>query len=157
MCGGVRVLPSVVRSVAAVADLPRWFVLLHRDRGMAQLRLCFKTQSIRSPLSGVILLAMHVILPSFFATDMTEHLPEATAIMDKCLEMYPDGAIFLGLQGRLARMKGDIPGAIKVRVAPLDKWRGKPGVTRFPGGCGGTWQHGRRLRSASRHRTSGCS
>ena len=82
---------------------------------MAQLRLCFRTKSIRSPLAGIMLLAMHVILPSFFATDMSAHLPEATAIMDALLAQYPGGAIFLGLQGRLLRMKKDLTGAISVR------------------------------------------
>jgi len=92
------------------------FVVVNRDRGMAQLRLCFQTDSIRAPLAGIVLLTQHIIIPSFFATDMSDHLPEATAILDTCLQRFPDAAIFLGLQGRMERMRGDIPAAIKVRT-----------------------------------------
>ena len=100
------VLPPIVLRIIAVLGFP-----CDRPAGMAQLRAALQTRGVRMPLAALFILAMRVLLPSFHSGDVGEHVREATAVIDSLLGRYPDSALFLWLQGRLARMQGDAAGA----------------------------------------------
>lgn len=94
------ILPPIVLKVIAIVGYPS-----NRHAGLACLRQALTTGGVRSPLSGLIILAMRVLIPSFHSGDISEHVPEAQAILDVLLDKYSDSALFLWMAGRLARMR----------------------------------------------------
>ena len=96
------VLPPIVLRVIAVFGFP-----CDRVAGLAQLRFAVRSHGVRMPLSALFILAMRVLLPSFHSGDVSDHVGEATAVIDSLLARFPDSALFLWMAGRLARMQGD--------------------------------------------------
>ena len=97
------VLPPLVLRVIAVLGFP-----CDRRAGLAQLRASLLRGGVTAPLAALFILCMRVLLPSFHSGDVTEHVPEAEAVLALLLPRYPDSALFLWLGGRLARMQGDV-------------------------------------------------
>lgn len=97
------ILPPIVLRVIAVLGFPS-----DRAAGLSQLRASLLAGGISAPLAALFLLTMRVLLPSFHSGDVSEHLPEAEAILELMLARYTDSALFLWLAGRMARMQGDV-------------------------------------------------
>jgi hypothetical protein len=116
-------LPSIVLKVLSFAGFPS-----DRRAGMQCLRECLVGGGVRSPLAALLMLGMRVLMPSFHSGDISEHVPEAHAIIDSILTTYPDSALFLWMAGRLARMRRDPAAA----AALFARCTAAGGVARLP-------------------------
>lgn len=97
------VLPPIAVRLIAAFGFP-----CDRDSGMQQLRVALGLWGVRSPLSALFILVMRALFPSFSSTDMSEHFPEAEAVLEVIFRRYPDSAFFSWLSGRLSRAQGDL-------------------------------------------------
>ena len=103
----ISILPSIVLRVVSALGFPS-----DRARGLELLNTCAKTPGIRQPLSALMLLFVHIVIPSFFTIRPAHHVEAASGILDDVFRDYPEGALFLWMQGRLRRMQRDLPGAV---------------------------------------------
>jgi hypothetical protein len=85
---------------------------------MEQLRQCVEGQGVRSCLAALAMLGFHIALPW---VDMSAHIPEAEVILEDSLRRCPDGAMFLWIAGRVARLKREIPRSIEVRALRVSR------------------------------------
>eukprot|EP00281_Chroomonas_sp_CCMP1168_P024499 CAMPEP_0206228148 /NCGR_PEP_ID=MMETSP0047_2-20121206/9015_1 /ASSEMBLY_ACC=CAM_ASM_000192 /TAXON_ID=195065 /ORGANISM="Chroomonas mesostigmatica_cf, Strain CCMP1168" /LENGTH=494 /DNA_ID=CAMNT_0053651373 /DNA_START=226 /DNA_END=1706 /DNA_ORIENTATION=- len=91
-----------------------------RDMGLEALNKCCSLSEehktgLRAPLSSIMLLGYHVLASAFFTVpeELPMHIKKAEAILAREFAKFPDSAIFLFIEGRLDRLKGDGPRAIK--------------------------------------------
>ena len=96
-------LPPIVLKILSFAGIPT-----NRLVGMELLRQALQMGGVRSSLSGLILLSMRVLMPSFHSGDVSEHIPETQAVLEAILKAHPDSALFLWIHGRQARMRRDM-------------------------------------------------
>jgi hypothetical protein len=113
----------------------RWFAVCSGTSAPACVLLLSESEfyllffgSLSSPLAALILLNVHVVIPSFFsvryqqpspppslmlhsprfpAHSLALHIAEGERILGKMLDRYPEGALFWWMAGRLLRMKRD--------------------------------------------------
>ena len=98
----------------------------HRVEGMRLLHASAASESIRSPLSALVLLFLHVVIPSFFTLHMRYHLQQSEAIFARCFARYPNGSFFLWLKGRQQRSErrlGDALSSFHRAAAGQPEWR----------------------------------
>ena len=93
-------LPPVVLRILSAVGFP-----FSKEAGLSQLRECCLNGRVRSPLAGLLLLGMRVILPSFHNGALMEHGDEASAALGALLQAFPNSALPLWMGGRLYRMQ----------------------------------------------------
>ena len=93
-------LPPVILRILSAVGFP-----FSRESGLSQLRECCLNGRVRSPLAGLLLLGMRVILPSFHSGALMAHGEEAGAALDALLTAFPNSALPLWMGGRLYRMQ----------------------------------------------------
>ena len=71
------VLPPIVLRVVSALGFP-----CDREAGMAQLRAAVLSGGPSTPVAGLFILAMRVLLPSFHSGDVGEHVAEAEAVLE---------------------------------------------------------------------------
>lgn len=96
-------LPPIVLKILSFAGVPS-----DRLIGMRLLRQALQMGGVRGSLSGLLLLSMRVLMPSFHSGDVSEHIPETQAVLEAILTMHPNSALFLWMNGRQARMRRDM-------------------------------------------------
>jgi len=104
----ISILPAVMLRVVSALGFPS-----DHHKGLSLLHACFLGRGVRSPLSSLILLSIHIIVPSFFSVRIPFHAAKAHGILAICFEKYSEGAMFWWMAGRLSRMERDLPGAIR--------------------------------------------
>jgi len=114
----ISTLPPLLLRVVSALGFPS-----DRKTGLELLESCSQTPGIRQSLSSLMLLFVHVIIPSFFTVRPGYHAAAAERILADAFARYPRGALFLWMQGRLLRSKRDLPGAIAAFQASA---RGQP-------------------------------
>ena len=98
----------------------------NRTEGLTMLHASAGSGGLRAPLSSLVLLFLHVVIPSFFTIHMQTHNTAATALLSRCFEQYPGGSFFLWLQGRQQRNNRLLSDAIvsfKRAAAGQREWR----------------------------------
>ena len=98
----------------------------NRAEGMAMLHASAASNGLRAPLSSLVLLFLHVVIPSFFTIHMQAHNAAASALLTRCFELYPGGSFFLWLQGRQQRnnrLLGEAIVSFKQAAAGQREWR----------------------------------
>jgi len=94
-------LPPVVLRVLSAVGFPN-----DRGAGLSQLRACFLCGRIRSPLAGILLASIGVLIPSFHTGSQCTPLgEEAKAALEALLVSLPNSALPLWLTGRSLRMR----------------------------------------------------
>ena len=74
-----------------------------RSQGLQMLHASAACNGLRSPLSSLVLLFLHTIIPSFFTAHVQLHAEQSSAILASCFRIYPRGSFFLWMQGRQQR------------------------------------------------------
>ena len=98
----------------------------NRAEGLTMLHASAASHGLRAPLSSLVLLFLHVVIPSFFTIHMHVHNAAATALLAHCFEEYPGGSFFLWLQGRQQRnnrLLSDAIDSFKRAAAGQREWR----------------------------------
>ena len=98
----------------------------NRTEGLAMLQASSTSSGIRAPLSSLVLLFLHVVIPSFFTIHMQAHNAAASALLARCFEQYPGGSFFLWLQGRQQRnnrLLSESIASFKQSAAGQREWR----------------------------------
>ena len=98
----------------------------NRVEGLAMLHQSAASNGLRAPLSSLVLLFLHVVIPSFFTIHMQAHNAAATQLLQRCFEQYPGGSFFLWLQGRQQRnnrLLSDAIDSFKRAAAGQREWR----------------------------------
>ena len=98
----------------------------NRTEGLALLQASSTSSGIRAPLSSLVLLFLHVVIPSFFTIHMQAHNTAATALLTRCFQQYPGGSFFLWLQGRQQRnnrLLADSIASFQRAAAGQREWR----------------------------------
>lgn len=129
------ILPTKLRKLVAFFGFPTDRILALR-----LLNQCHDGGGLRARVAAALLLMYHVVLQSFFSFNAAAHIAEADRILKVNLELFPDGGLFIYLDGRLKvgqtkplctaavyhcfwflysspsfaqRLKRDLPGALK--------------------------------------------
>lgn len=114
-------LPPRIMRVASVFGFPS-----SRATALTSLRFVATAGAIRSPVGTLALLSHHVGMQSAFGLGTTPHIPEAQALVSRCLADYPDGGLFLLMQGRIKRLQRDVEGGIAIYQRAVElklQWR----------------------------------
>ena len=103
----ISILPSIILRVVSALGFPS-----DRTKGLELLNTCAANGGIRQPLSWLTLLFVHIVIPSFFTVRPAHHIAEGQRVLGDAFRKYPEGALYLWMQGRLNRMQRDLPRAI---------------------------------------------
>lgn len=76
----------------------------NRDLGFQHLKTCLMSQTLRSPLASLFLLAFHGVLPSFAVLMIPKSLPVCSEVLEETKARYPVSVIHLWLNGRICRL-----------------------------------------------------
>ena len=85
----------------------------NRREGLRLLHASAASEGLRSPLSSLMLLFLHVVIPSFFTLHMRYHLQQSNAVFAAAFERYPNGSFFLWLLGRQQRLDRRLNDALR--------------------------------------------
>jgi hypothetical protein len=83
-----------------------------RQTGFQYLMKALASDTLRSPLASLSMLAYHALLPSFASLLAKESVPFARRVLDETLRMYPVSLIHLWLAGRTMRLERAVPESI---------------------------------------------
>eukprot|EP00753_Platysulcus_tardus_P009832 PLAT2336.1.p1 GENE.PLAT2336.1~~PLAT2336.1.p1 ORF type:complete len:739 (+),score=343.64 PLAT2336.1:45-2261(+) len=97
------ILPNIVLRVVKVMGFP-----CDRDAGLDMLKACAAGGNLRSNVASVMLMAYHVLIPSFFQGRSEWHGKEAEAVLRRVKRVYPDSALYTWLAGRYHRLRGEL-------------------------------------------------
>lgn len=106
----ISMLPPKILRLLSVLGFPS-----DRKAGLCAIEEALRGGGLRASVSGVLLLAYHVILPAFFSIpqERQQHVQSAEQVLNVLEKMYP-GSFFLSFyRGRLQRLKGDLDGSIR--------------------------------------------
>eukprot|EP00127_Corallochytrium_limacisporum_P000073 Clim_evm12s3 gene=Clim_evmTU12s3 len=84
-----------------------------QELGLKLLNRTMDRNGIRSPIAALGLLVFHVVFQGQFGGRPETSIKEAERILKKQLELFPDGALFLFMRGRLLRIKKDTEPALE--------------------------------------------
>ena len=84
-----------------------------RTKGFTYLMAALESDTLRSPLASLFMLAHHGLLPSFATLLTDESVPFAKKVLAQTLEMYPVSLIHLWLAGRVQRLERNVPASIE--------------------------------------------
>ena len=85
----------------------------NRREGLRLLHASAAGEGLRSPLSALMLLFLHVVIPSFFSLHMRYHLQQSNTVFDAMFQRYPNGSFFLWLLGRQQRLDRRLTDALR--------------------------------------------
>eukprot|EP00047_Mylnosiga_fluctuans_P015604 m.47850 g.47850 ORF g.47850 m.47850 type:complete len:556 (+) comp6003_c0_seq3:129-1796(+) len=116
------ILPPRVQRIISIFGFPS-----DREHALRSLAAVHGSDTVRSPVGSLALLLHHVGLQSSFGMgNTTRFIAEAEAMLAHCMTLYPDGALFLLMQGRLRRLQREIRPALASYQQAADlklKWR----------------------------------
>ncbi|XP_024541753.1 tetratricopeptide repeat protein 39B isoform X1 [Selaginella moellendorffii] len=106
----ISMLPPKMLRLLSVLGFPS-----DRAAGLNSINESLKGGGLRAPLSGVLLLSYHVILPAFFSTpqEREDHVASAVEILNFMEETYPKSFFLSFYEGRLKRLNGDLQGSME--------------------------------------------
>ncbi|XP_071953264.1 tetratricopeptide repeat protein 39B-like isoform X2 [Antedon mediterranea] len=84
----------------------------NREFGLAELEKGRVLQSLRAPLCSSVLICFHSIITHVFGTADGDR-EYARRVLAPCLDLYPNGALFLFYAGRVEEISGNIDVAIE--------------------------------------------
>ena len=103
----ISILPGIILRVVSALGFPS-----DRSLGLKYLSECAAVPGLRQPLSRLVLLFVNVVIPSFFTVRPEYHSAEAATVLADAFEEYPNGALFLWIQGRQNRSLRDLPASV---------------------------------------------
>jgi hypothetical protein len=86
----------------------------NRDVGFQHLQKCLESNTLRSPLASLFMLAFHGMLPSFALVMIPESLPICNGVVAHNAKEYPVSVIHLWVTGRVARLSKDTAQSMNV-------------------------------------------
>eukprot|EP00250_Pteridium_aquilinum_P012457 c20737_g1_i1 orf=155-2137(+) len=113
----ISMLPPKLLRLLSVLGFPS-----NRKAGLCAIEEALRGGGLRASVSGVLLLAYHVILPSFFSIPLErqQHVQSAEEVLCVLDKNYPNSFFLSFYRGRLQRLRGDLEGSIQSFLT-LDK------------------------------------
>lgn len=113
----ISMLPPKLLRLLSVLGFPS-----DRKAGLCAIEEALKGGGLRASVSGVLLLAYHVILPSFFSIPLErqQHVQSAEQVLCILDKNNPNSFFLSFYRGRLQRLRGDLEGSIQ-SFLKLDK------------------------------------